>query len=247
MRSAVTLVLALSVLGCAAEAVESSPVAQAVDSNRMTGAVLETLDAANYTYVRLETPDGEKWAAVPRARVEVGTQVTIMNPQAMANFESRTLERAFETIYFGTLQSTTPSHGNASGANPHGAMPGAQQVMPHAPDTKAGEIDVARAEGATGRTVAELYTESADLSGKTVTLRGKVVKYNAGILGRNWIHLQDGSGNVAAGTGDITITSSATATVGDIVLVSGTVTLNKDFGSGYRYAVIVEDATVESP
>jgi hypothetical protein len=239
MRAIVTLFLVVFVLGCATEAVENAPAAQAVDSGRMSGTVLETIDAANYTYVRFETPDGEKWAAVPKARVEVGAQVTIVNSQPMANFESKTLQRRFDTIYFGTLENTVASgHAPAAGANPHASM--GQES-----GANAEQINVARAEGASGRTVAELYAESADLSGKTVTLRGKVVKYNAGIMGRNWIHLQDGSGSAAAGTSDITITSDATAAVGDIVLISGTVTLDKDFGSGYRYAVLVEDATVE--
>ena len=109
----------------------------------------------------------------------------------------------------------------------------------------AAPIEVAKAEGATGRTVAGLHAERDDLSGKTVALRGKVVKYTAGIMGRNWIHLQDGTGNATDGTHDVTVTSSGTTAVGEIILVEGTVAVDKDFGAGYRYAVIVEDASVE--
>jgi hypothetical protein len=108
-----------------------------------------------------------------------------------------------------------------------------------------GPIDVARAEGATGRTVAELYAEKGELAGKTITLRGKVVKYSAGIMGRNWIHLQDGSGDKAAGTHDITVTSIDSAAVGETILIEGVVTVDKDFGAGYRYDVIVEEASVK--
>ena len=71
------------------------------------------------------------------------------------------------------------------------------------------------------------------------------MKYSAGIMGRNWIHLQDGTGDAAAGTNDLTVTSSATTAVGDTILVQGSVAVDKDFGAGYRYAVIVEDASVE--
>ena len=114
-----------------------------------------------------------------------------------------------------------------------------------APDANTAPIQVVRAEGATGRTVAELYDERGALSGKTVALRGQVVKYSAGIMGRNWIHLRDGTGDATAGTHDITVTSSGTTAVGDVVLVQGTVAVDKDFGAGYLYAVIVEDASVQ--
>lgn len=225
MRSIVILALAIAVLGCTAEATEDPHAAQVADPNRIAGTVLETLDVSNYTYVRFETPDGESWAAVPRARLEVGAHVVIANAQAMSNFESKTLGRSFDTIYFGTL--------------------GGQHTAPAMAQANAAPFEVAKAGGAAGRTVAEIHAEKADLSGKTVALRGKVVKYSAGIMGRNWIHLQDGSGDATAGTHDITVTSSDTTAVGDLVLVHGTVAVDKDFGAGYRYAVLVEDARVE--
>jgi len=241
MRSAAILVLAMVALGCATEATENPTVAKSVDQNRITGTVLETLDVSSYTYVRFETPDGEVWAAVPQARLEVGAQVVIANPQEMSNFESKALGRTFDTIYFGTLEDPLVK----GGANPHGLMQAGMGSAVSAPDGNAAPIEVAKAEGATGRTVAELYAEKDDLSGKIVVLRGKVVKYSADIMGRNWIHLQDGTGDATAGTNDITVTSSGTTEVGEIVLVQGTLTIDKDFGSGYRYAVIVEDASVK--
>ncbi len=236
MRSAVIIVLAMAVLGCAIEATENPPTAKSTNQNRIAGTVLETLDASSYTYLRLETPDGEVWAAVPQTRLEIGSEVALASPQMMANFESKSLGRTFETIYFGTLEDQRASAPQAkAGANPHGST---------SPDANSAPIEVARAEGAAGRTVAELYAESGNLSGKTIELRGKVVKYSADIMGRNWIHLQDGTGDAATGTNDITVTSSGTAVVGDIILVQGTLTIDKDFGSGYRYAVIVEDASL---
>jgi hypothetical protein len=71
-----------------------------------------------------------------------------------------------------------------------------------------------------------------------------VVKYNAAILGKNWFHLQDGSGKTADGTNDLTITTEAAVAVGDIVTVTGTVAIDRDFGAGYTYALMLEDATV---
>jgi len=238
MRSAGILALAMVVLGCTVEATENPPSARTAGQNRIAGTVLETLDASSYTYLRFETPDGEAWAAVPQARLEIGAQVIVLNPKAMTNFESKTLGRRFDTIYFGTLEDQrAPSPMAKGGANPHGLK---QVGMGNA-----APIQVTKADGPTGRTVAEIYAERDDLAGKTVALRGKVVKYSAGIMGRNWIHLQDGTGDATARTNDITVTLSESAAVGDVVLVQGTVAVDKDFGAGYRYAVIVEDASLK--
>jgi len=93
-------------------------------------------------------------------------------------------------------------------------------------------------------TIAALWKGRNTLAGKTVTLRGKVVKFNPGILGVNWIHIQDGSGTAADATNDITITSDAETQVGNEITVTGTVVLNRDLGSGYKYPVLIEKATI---
>lgn len=97
-----------------------------------------------------------------------------------------------------------------------------------------------------GVTVAELYATKDELAGEPVTLRGKVVKVNAGIMGTNWLHVRDGSGT--EGSNNITITTDQLADVGDTVLVTGVLAVNKDFGMGYQYEAILEQAevTVES-
>ena len=89
----------------------------------------------------------------------------------------------------------------------------------------------------------EVYQEKDKLKGKRVMLRGKVVKYNEAIMGKNWLHLRDGTGKDP--TDDLTVTTQAKAKVGDTVLVEGTVTLDKDLGAGYKYDVIIEDAKVK--
>jgi len=114
------------------------------------------------------------------------------------------------------------------------------------PAAKPGEeVDlsgIAKAEG--GKTVAEVFAEKASLAGKPVTVRGKVVKVNGGIMGKNWLHVRDGSG--AEGTNDLTVTTAAELPeLGTIVVVTGPVTLDKDFGMGYQYDVIVEDAEIK--
>jgi hypothetical protein len=123
----------------------------------------------------------------------------------------------------------------------------APQMPADHPVAKAGEeVDlsgIAKADG--GKTVAEVFAEKASLAGKPVTVRGKVVKVNGGIMGKNWLHVRDGSG--AEGTNDLTVTTSGELPeLGTIVVVTGPVTLDKDFGMGYQYAVILEDAEVKA-
>jgi hypothetical protein len=117
--------------------------------------------------------------------------------------------------------------------------------QPHPdPSEATAQIDlsgIAKAEG--GQTVTELFAAKEQLEGETVVIRGKVVKVNANIMGKNWLHVRDGSGE--DGTNDLTITTTGVVpAVGDTVLVTGTVSLNRDFGMGYKYPLIVEDAEV---
>ncbi|MCB0307362.1 MAG: nucleotide-binding protein, partial [Calditrichaeota bacterium] len=93
------------------------------------------------------------------------------------------------------------------------------------------------------KTVADIFENSASLAGQTVRVKGKVVKYNANIMGRNWIHLQDGTGE--KGSNDLTVTSDQPAAVGDVVVAEGVVAIDQDLGSGYFYKVILEKATIE--
>lgn len=136
-----------------------------------------------------------------------------------------------------------------SAAGPETPAAGAEPAAPHpAPSTSAAtDVDlsgVTKAEG--GHTVAELYAGKDSLAGTHVTVRGKVVKTNAGIMGKNWVHVRDGSG--ADGANDLTVTiGGAVPSVGDTVVVSGQLSVDKDYGMGYQYGVIIEDAdmTVE--
>jgi hypothetical protein len=100
---------------------------------------------------------------------------------------------------------------------------------------------IAKAEG--GQSIAELFADRDQLDGETVVVRGKVVKVNANIMGKNWLHIRDGSGE--EGSNDLTVTTTgALPTVGDTVVVTGSLGLNRDFGMGYKYPVMIEDAKV---
>ncbi len=247
MRNLVVLMLvAAAFTGCkrnappvGAKAAEAAaPQAQA-PAGTVAGKILERLEAPPYTYLRLQVGDKEQWAAVPENTLKVGEQVTLSNPMEMNNFESKTLKRTFPSVLFANL---------ATGDAPAAATSNANVARQHSMTAKGpdvGDVNTPKASGAEARTVAEAHAQKEALKEKAVAIRGKVVKFNAEILGRNWIHLRDGSGNPDKGDNDITVTTKEKTTVGDTVTIRGTLRLNKDFGSGYSYPVIVEDAKLQ--
>lgn len=97
---------------------------------------------------------------------------------------------------------------------------------------------------ADGPTIEQVWADRRALAGKTVTVRGRVVKFNGGILDRNWLHIQDGSGKAADGTNDLTVTTDGLAKVGDVITVRGVVAVDQDFTAGYAYKVMIEKAAV---
>jgi len=256
-RLSLVLLVALAAAGCKKK--ESAPpqVAQAgapePTGTAIKGKVLERLDAPPYSYLKLQTAQGEAWAAVPKTEVAKDAEVTVAGAMPMQGFESKTLNRKFDVVYFGTLAGEGGAAAPAPGAAPGGmpgmpGMPGeqgpgiaAQHAAAAAGPSEVGDVKVPKASGADARTVAEIYAQRAALKEKAVTVRGKVVKFNAGIMNRNWVHLRDGTGT-AGKDNDITVTTGDQAAVGDVVLVKGTVRVDKDFGAGYAYPVIVEDA-----
>jgi hypothetical protein len=120
-----------------------------------------------------------------------------------------------------------------------GGSEGAKARVPSEP------IKVEKAKGADAYTVSETYEKAGKLDKKTVVVRGKVVKVSKGIMGKNWVHLRDGSGDPGKGTNNLVVTTKDAPKVGDVVTAKGTLYKDKDFGSGYKYQVIVEEATVE--
>jgi len=213
------------------------------ESMCVRGDVLETRDVDDYTYIRLQTRDGEAWAAVERATVQEGTEVAIAQAFLMKDFWSRSLKQSFEWILFGRLVAACEQHTLPDEAIAAHRAAGVTTGDSRLPLTE--RIDVAKADGPDGCTVSEVVRESTALIDKPVAVRGRVVKYTSDVMGRNWIHLRDGSGAAADGSNDILVTTLAQARVGDIVLVRGRVRTNQDFGAGYSYKVLIEDATLE--
>jgi hypothetical protein len=223
-------------------------------SSAIEGEVLEVIDVPQYSYLRL----GEKgatgtWVAVPTAGLSVGGHARVRDSMKMEGFTSTSLKRTFPVIYFGTLDDgratatvSPPAAGKSThanradmGADPDHAMKTAHQPL--------GAIDVkpvSRAEGPNAKTVAEVVAQRKDLAGKAVRIHGTVVKSTPSVLGRTYLHLRDGSGDAAAGTNDVAVTTEATPAVGDTIVVEGVAALDRDIGAGYRFPTIVENAKI---
>jgi hypothetical protein len=226
------------------------PFAMAGDEAGFSGKVIEATNTAGYTYVQVDTGGKKLWAATTQFQVKVGDNVAVGAGTPMSDYHSKTLNRDFDLVYF--TGSIAVNGGGAGAALPPGHPPlggGATPALPpgHPALTTPAKPNldltgIKRAEG--GKTIKEIYAAKAKLAGQAISVRGKVVKYNAMILGKNWLHIQDGSGDAGNQDNDLTITTATPTAVGATVLVTGKVATNRDFGAGYKYAVIIEDAKV---
>ena len=200
----------------------------------LTGKVAETMNSGGYSYVLLEQKGGEKiWIATQEMKVVKGQRVSFKPGQEMTGFVSKTLKRTFDKIIF----SEGPAGQDAKGQqNATGSKGKVVEVTE--------KIKVEKASGPNAYTIAEIYKNKKSLDKKAVVVSGKVIKVSEGIMKKNWIHIQDGSGDAKKGDHNLVVTSKDVPATGDVVTVSGTLYNNKDFGSGYKYDVIMEEATI---
>jgi len=226
-------------------------------SGALTGKVLESMNSGGYSYINLQKKSGGTvWIAVPETRITVGAQMSFKEGLVMTNFQSKTLKRSFDSIIFSngiipqpkTEVFKTPPKDLSVPTIPANTDPKKKQkiVIGSQPAVASKEkVSVTRAGGPNAYTVAEVYKNSAKLNKKKVVVRGKVVKASTGIMKKTWIHIQDGSGSQAKGTHNLVFTTKGTANVGDVITVSGNVSKDRDFGYGYSYKVILEDAVIK--
>jgi len=224
------------------------------------GKVIETMNSGGYTYLLVEAGKDRTWVAIPETTVKTGESVRYLPGMTMQDFHSKTLDRTFAALVFSPGLENKPSGDTATKAAPSPSGGGssfasaieAEKTADTPPASTSGgsggavvpfaEISVDKASGPNGYTVQEIFVKAKDLNGKTVRVRGKVMKVNMNIMGRNWIHLQDGSGDPLTNTHDLVVTTAATPTEGTTVTAEGKMVADKDFGAGYAYAAIIEDA-----
>lgn len=185
----------------------------------------EVIQAKTYTYLQVTEGDMEYWIATAKAPIEKGMVMFYDQGLEMRDFTSKEIDRTFESIWF-----VDQLRGQSSAA---------LQKKSGAPNVAAKDVSVEKLSG--GVSVQDLYTNMSGFSGKTVKIKGQVTKFNASIMGRNWVHLQDGTAE--GDYFDVTITTKDVVKVGDVVVFEGVVGLNKDFGAGYTYELIIEEAS----
>ncbi len=200
--------------------------------------VQEVVQTTSYTYLHVKEADSLQWLAVPSMQAKSGETYYYTGGLVMKNFQSKELHRTFdEVLFLGGVTSASPQAGNTQAT---GAPPDATHNYTRKPSAEVKKnISVEKAKD--GISIGELIAGKETLAGKKVIIRGEVTKYNPGIMDKNWIHLQDGTEN--GGKFDLTVTSTSQVKVGDVVTMEGIVTLNKDFGYGYHFDVIIENAT----
>ena len=209
----------------------------------LSGKVAETMNSGGYTYILLDKNGKKTWVAVPQMAVTVGQEIALQPGQEMDNFTSKSLKRTFDIIIFsgGPAQPQQASAASAGHQHNEAAAPGKKAAVA---SVEKG-VKVEKASGPNAYTVSDIFAKGAELDKKTAVVRGKVVKVSAGIMGSNWIHLQDGTGDSGNKTHDLVVTTQELPAVGDIVTVNGTVSANKDFGAGYKYNVLIEKASIQ--
>jgi len=189
------------------------------------GTVVDTLQGGGYTYLQIDDTKKKYWVAVEGTKVEKGTEVRFTEELRAKDFESKALNRKFDEIVFASnlqYRTNVPEKGNLS------------LITEQVKESPYKQKDT--------MSIKEAWENRVSLKDKTIAIRGKVVKASPNILGRNWVHIQDGTGE-GSEVGRIVFTSSELPKVGDIVTAKGVVNVDKDFGSGYSYKIIIENAT----
>ena len=210
---------------------------QQTDPNKIYGKVTDIIDVAGYTYAEVDTGKKKVWAAGPTTPLKIGDMIAFSTGMPMEDFHSKSMNRNFSMLYFiggfitdkETQTTNTPATQTTVVTSPHSKTKQQQASNP--------VKDIHKAEG--GNTIAEIYTHKLDLKGKSVRVRGQVTKFTPAIMGKNWIHIRDSSTK-----DDLTVTTDSTVAIGDVIIIEGKLELDKDYGYGYVYPVILVDAGI---
>jgi len=207
----------------------------AASANEHKVVVEEVLNTEKYTYMNV-TENGKKhWIAIPKNEVKVGETYVYQGGLLKRNFFSREYNRTFETIYLVSKIKKAGADASGNGSALEEAL--SKSKVGASIDVKVGKVKPV----AGAITIAELFKNKEKYNNQAVKITGKCVKVNPKIMGRNWVHFQDGSGDEL----DLTITTAQDIPLGAVLTLEGTIALDKDFGAGYRYDIIMEGAEMQ--
>jgi len=188
------------------------------------------LQTTSYTYLLVNENSKQKWLAIPKKEAAINETYYYTGGMEMRDFKSQELKRTFTSVYF------------LEGVISPEELEGVKTDLGNTSQVKKSNASIKIEPIENGITIGELFSNKKKYEGKIVKIKGQVTKYNSAILKRNWIHLKDGSAN---STGfDFTATSTMEAKEGDIIVVEGKIILDKDFGSGYFFSVLMEDCKI---
>lgn len=231
MKLISTLVL-ISILifsGCESEEKRELTEQEAMKSEPHIAKVIDKISAKGYTYLQVSENKEDFWIAVPAMEVEIGETVYFSRYMVMYDFKSENIDKSFDEILFveDARKSPTPQEMK----NIHSGVTSVEKQTIKIEPLK------------DGKTIQQIFSDKSALSGQNVKVKGKVVKFNKQIMKRNWIHIQDGTGTEKEF--DLVITSDDEVSVGDIIVAEGKVSVDKDFGAGYFFPVLIEDAKIQ--
>ncbi|MBT3209423.1 MAG: hypothetical protein HN704_04770 [Bacteroidetes bacterium] len=207
--------------------------------------VLEVLQTSSYTYMFVNENDKNFWMAVMKIDAKVGDELYYDEAMEMKDFKSKELDRVFSSILFVQKISNEPISSSMSAVHGQSSQSFSKQDSSSHSGANASKLneDIQVDPASDGISIAELFINRKDYANKKVVVRGQVVKVNNSIMDQNWVHLQDGTND--SGNFDLTVTTQEFVSVGDIVTLEGTVILDKDFGAGYTYKLIIEGAILK--
>ncbi len=198
-----------------------SPMLPASDIHEVT--IKEVLPTSRYVYALVEEKGDEYWVATNKMALEIGGTYYFKNGLLKRNFQSKEHDRTFDKLYLVSALISN-DHGIQSGAIPNQAEVVSPSFKPAPGSIK----------------ISEVIANPSKYAGKTIQVSGECTKVNPNIMKRHWIHLKDGSQDDY----DFVVTSQTQIPVGHAVTFTGTINVAKDFGSGYYYEILMEDAVV---
>jgi len=223
-----------------------------------SGIVKEVIQTTNYTYCFVNTNNTDYWIAISKLNINEGEVIYYNKGLEMLNFHSKELDRTFSVVYFVQKASKNPNSGIVTNTVTKDNLTTKPKI-----DKKNFSYDKAF-DGITisdlyanreidkknfsydkafdGITISDLYANRGKYANKKVRIRGRITKFNSSIMSRNWAHIQDGTDN--NGNFDLTVTTQETVNIDELVTFEGTIALDKDFGAGYFYPIIMEEAVI---
>ena len=198
-----------------------------------SGIVKEVIQTTNYTYCFVNTNNTDYWIAISKLNINEGEVIYYNKGLEMLNFHSKELDRTFSVVYFVQKASKNPNSGIVTNTVTQDNLTTKPKI-----DKKNFSYDKAF----DGITISDLYANRDKYANKKVRIRGRITKFNSSIMSRNWAHIQDGTDN--NGNFDLTVTTQETVNIDELVTFEGTIALDKDFGAGYFYPIIMEEAVI---